>query len=54
MSDSVKCFTEHSGLEELAHHDSVKFLFLIERSMWASPWSVRAPVGGNEYLGAND
>lgn len=51
MSDSVKRFTEHSGLDELAHHDNVKFLFLIERSMWACPWSLRAPVRGSEYLG---
>lgn len=28
VSDSVKHFTEHSGLDELAHHDNVKILFL--------------------------
>lgn len=54
MSDSVKRFAEHSGLDELAHHDDIKFLFLIERGTWAGPWSVRAPVAGSEYLGTDD
>lgn len=50
MSDSVKYFTEHLGLDGLTYHDDVKFLFLLEHSTWACPWS----VGGSEYLGADD
>lgn len=53
-SDSVKRFTEHSGLDELAYHDNVKFFFLIECSMWACPWSLRAAVGESEYFGTGD
>lgn len=51
MSDSVKCFTEHSGLDGLTLHDNVKFLFLFEHSTWARPWSVRARVGAVNTLG---
>lgn len=51
MSDSVKYFREHLGLDGLTHHDDVKFLFLLEHSMWACPWSVWAREGAVNTLG---
>lgn len=50
-SDSAKHFTEHFELDELAHHDNITFLFHIESSMWACPWSIRAPTAGVNTLG---
>lgn len=32
-------------------HDNVKFLFLLEHSTWACPWSVRARAGAVNTLG---
>lgn len=32
-------------------HDNVKFLFLLEHSTWACPWSVRARAGAVNILG---
>lgn len=51
MSDSVKYFTEHLGLDGLTHHDDVKFLFLLGKSTWACPWSAGARVGAVNTLG---
>lgn len=51
MSDSVKYFTEHLGLDGLTHHGDVKFLFPLEHGTWACPWSVTAHVGAVNILG---
>lgn len=51
MSDSVKHFTECSGMDQLAHRDSITFLHITESHVWLCPWNAMALNGIVSSLG---
>lgn len=51
VSDSVKHFTECSGMDQLAHRDSITFLHITECCVWICPWNAMALDGIVSSLG---